>query len=137
MLLLLLEDDAERLARFHTACSRLSLEVRSWRSAVTLLDELDHHLPHADLISLDHDLLSEPGEPDLGDGLMVAKALAAHRPSCPVIIHTSNTLRGDWMEGELQLAGWKHRRILPIGDDWVEVDWYRAAKRLLKGNRQS
>ncbi|MBY0459940.1 MAG: hypothetical protein K2V38_21700 [Gemmataceae bacterium] len=113
------------------------MAVQLWRSAVTLLDELDRHLPHADLISLDHDLLSEPGEPDLGDGLMVAKALAAHRPRCPVIIHTSNTLRGDWMEGELQLARWKYRRILPTGDDWIEVDWYRAVKRLLKGNRPS
>ncbi len=113
------------------------MAVQLWRSAVTLLDELDRHLPHADLISLDHDLLSEPGEPDLGDGLMVAKALAAHRPRCPVIIHTSNTLRGDSMEGELQLAGWTYRRILPIGDDWIEVDWFRAAKRLLRGNRQS
>lgn len=136
MNLLLLEDDAERLTRFHAVIARLGVTSQVWRSALVMLAELDRHLPHADLISLDHDLLSEPDEPDLGDGLIVAKALAERTPSCPVILHTSNTVRGDWMEGELQLAGWRYRRILPLGDDWVEVDWYRAARRLLKGVRK-
>jgi CheY-like chemotaxis protein len=131
--LLLLEDDAERLARFHVVIARLGMTIHVWRSAYRLLAELDRHIPLTQLIALDHDLLSEPGEPDLGDGLMVAKALANRRASCPVIIHTSNTLRGDSMEGELQLAGWTYRRILPIGDDWIEVDWFRAARRLLRG----
>ena len=81
-------------------------------------------------------LLSEPGEPDLGDGVMVAKHIVSLSPPCPVLIHTSNTQRGDWMEGELQLAGWRYRRVLPIGDDWIEVDWYREAKRLLRRGKK-
>ena len=36
------------------------------------------------------------------------------------------------MEGELALAGWTYRRVVPIGDDWIEVDWYWAARRLLR-----
>jgi len=135
-LLLLLEDDAERVARFRPTAERLGLTIRLWRSAFVMLNELPHVLPEASIIALDHDLISEPGEPDLGDGVMVAKALADCSPCCPVIIHTSNTQRGDWMEGELQLARWTYHRILPIGDDWIEVDWYRAAKRLLRRNEK-
>lgn len=131
-MLLLLEDDAERTTRFRVAAARLRIELRVWRSAFEMLAELPAHLPRATLIGLDHDLISEPGEPDLGDGLMVARHLVTLAEKRPVIIHTSNTLRGDSMEGELQLAGWDYCRILPIGDDWIEVDWYRAAKRLLR-----
>jgi hypothetical protein len=131
-MLLLLEDDAERTVRFRAAAARLGIELRVWRSAFEMLNELPAHFPHATLIGLDHDLISEPGEPDLGDGLMVARHLVTLSERRPVVIHTSNTLRGDSMEGELQLAGWEYRLILPIGDDWVEVDWYRAAKRLLR-----
>lgn len=131
-MILLLEDDADRTVRFRTTASRLGVELKVWRSAFDILAELDAHFSHSTLIALDHDLLSEPGEPDLGDGLMVARHLVTLTDRRPVVIHTSNTLRGDSMEGELQLAGWDYRRILPIGDDWVEVDWYRAAKQLLR-----
>lgn len=131
-MLLLLEDDADRTARFRATAAQLRLDLRVWRSAFKMLNELPVHLPHATLIGLDHDLISEPGEPDLGDGLMVARYLVTLPERRPVIIHTSNTLRGDSMEGELQLAEWNYRRILPVGDDWIEVDWYRAAKRFLR-----
>lgn len=131
-MILLLEDDADRIARFRAATDRLKSDLRVWRSALELLAELGTHFPQADLIALDHDLISEPGEPDLGDGLMVARHLVTLPARRPVVIHTSNTLRGDSMEGELQLAGWDYLRVLPVGDDWIEVDWYRAVKRLLR-----
>lgn len=131
-MILLLEDDADRTVRFRATTARLGVELRVWRSAFEMLQELPAHLPRAALIGLDHDLISEPGEPDLGDGLMVARHLVTLPERRPVVIHTSNTLRGDSMEGELQLAGWDYRRILPIGDDWIEVDWYRAARRFLR-----
>lgn len=131
-MLLLLEDVADRTTRFRAAAARLGVELREWRSAFEMLAELPTHFPHATLIGLDHDLISEPGEPDLGDGLMLARHLVTLPERRPVVIHTSNTLRGDSMEGELQLGGWTYRRILPIGDDWIEVDWYRAARQLLR-----
>jgi hypothetical protein len=131
-MLLLLEDDADRTTRFRAAAAQLGIELRVWRSAFEMLAELPTHIPHATLIGLDHDLISAPGEPDLGDGLMLARYLVTLPERRPVVIHTSNTLRGDSMEGELQFAGWTYRRILPIGDDWVEVDWYRAARQLLR-----
>jgi hypothetical protein len=111
------------------------MEVRVWRSAFVMLAELGTHFPNSALLALDHDLISEPGEPDLGDGLMVARHVVTLPDPRPVLIHTSNTLRGDSMEGELQLAGWPYRRVLPVGDDWIEVDWLLAAKRLLRKRR--
>ena len=131
-MILLLEDDADRTTRFHAAAARLGIELVVWRSAFDMLAELPTCFPAATLIALDHDLISEPGEPDLGDGLMVARHLVTLPEPRSVVIHTSNTLRGDSMEGELQLAGWRYRRILPVGDDWIEVDWYRAVKHLLR-----
>ena len=133
--ILLLEDDPERLERFSKVATEISCRLIQWRSAFDFLADLDQTLPTADLISLDHDLLSINDEPDLGDGVLATKALAARTPCCPVIIHTSNGVRGDWMEGELQLSGWSYHRVAPIGDDWIEVDWRRSVTRLLRKNK--
>jgi hypothetical protein len=132
--ILMLEDDTERRDRFQSVVvSRLpDHRLLVWRSAVLMMAEAEAQLPDAALIALDHDLIEEAGQPDPGDGLQVAKWLAERPPICPVVIHTSNTRRGDAMEGELQLAGWAYRRILPLGDDWIEVDWYHAVRKLLR-----
>ena len=136
--ILLLEDNEERLDRFHkTVLAALpDLRLLTWRSARVMVVELEQYLSAARLISLDHDLEPLDDDPiDPGDGLDVAKWLAERPPACPVIIHTSNNIRGDSMEGELDLAGWMYRRIPPIGDDWIEVDWLRAARKLLRPGR--
>ena len=127
----MLEDDAERLARFWAVADRLGIEIIDWADAHETIAELSAHLASAALVSLDHDLMPLR-DIDPGDGLDVAKHLATLPPVCPVIVHTSNRVRGDVMEGELDLAGWKYRRVLPVGDDWIEVDWSRVVKRLLK-----
>ena len=36
------------------------------------------------------------------------------------------------MEGEFELAGWMYHRVAPIGDDWIEADWHRVVKRVLR-----
>jgi hypothetical protein len=130
----MLEDDAERLARFCPVVIRLGLELIVWRNAHRMLAEYQSFLPAAALISLDHDLEPED-ESDPGDGLDVAKHLSALGPSCPVIVHTSNGVRGDAMIGELELGGWTFRRVSPIGDDWIEVDWFAVARRALRRKR--
>jgi hypothetical protein len=133
-IVLMLEDDNDRLARFWAVADRLGIEIIDWADAREMIAELSEHLASAALISLDHDLMPihdiEPG-----DGLDVAKHLATLPPACPVIVHTSNRVRGDAMIGELELAGWKYHRVPPIGDDWIEVDWSRVVKRLLKARR--
>lgn len=130
----MLEDDAERLVRFRAAAMRLGVELVVWRDAHRMIAELAPLLPTAKLISLDHDLEPE-GYTDPGDGLDVAKHLANLPPACPVIIHTSNSVRGDAMAGEFELAGWRHHRVPPLGDDWIDVDWFRLVRRLLRAKR--
>jgi len=134
-MLLMLEDNAERIERF-TATLRLvdpALELRVWRNAWTMLREVEPLLPAAVLLCLDHDLDPDPGSTqDPGTGWDVAQRLASLPPACPVIIHTSNAERGTWMEGEFDLGGWKFHRIAPLGDNWIEQDWGRLVRRLLK-----
>ena len=92
-MILMLEDDADRIRRF-TAAPRaidpkLLLMVR--RDAYRMSREVGDHLPAALPIAPDHDLEPRPDEPsDLGDGLVGAKALASYPRPCPVIIHSSN-----------------------------------------------
>jgi hypothetical protein len=131
---LMLEDNAERLERFRLSAAKLGVDLISWPNAHLMIAEMGQFLHTAALISLDHDL--EPSGPrDPGDGLDVARYLASLPPACPVIIHTSNGSRGDAMAGELELAGWKHHRVAPLGEDWIELDWRRVTKRLLKASR--
>ncbi len=128
---LMLEDDPERVERFRAVAVRLGVELVIWRDARRMIAEVREFLPSARLISLDHDLEPE-SETDPGDGLDVAKHLANVAPGCPVVIHTSNGARGDAMEGEFELAGWVYHRVMPLGDDWIEVDWYTVARRALR-----
>jgi hypothetical protein len=134
-MLLMLEDNAERVQRFRAALQQIdpALELRLWRSAWVMLREMPALLPAARLISLDHDLDPEEGDPsDPGTGWDVTKVLAELPPTCPVIIHTSNGERATWMMGELELGGWEFHRLPPLGDDWIERDWRRLVRRLLK-----
>ena len=136
-MLLMLEDEAERLDRFKAVLHHLDPEMplRVWRDAHAMIQESGPLLPYAKLLSLDHDLLAEPGEPDLGDGYQVTQWLVTQPVVRPVIIHTSNGERATWMQGAFDLAGWAHWRVLPFGDDWVELDWRLVVRRLLKKTR--
>jgi hypothetical protein len=132
--LLLLEDNAERLDRFAAVVRSLDpeLPVHVWRDAHAMIREAGPLLPAAALLSLDHDLEPEPGGPDPGDGYLVALWLTGQPVVRPVIVHSSNSERSAWMAGAFDLAGWRHWRVAPLGDDWVESDWRRVARRLLR-----
>lgn len=133
-MILILEDDADRVRRFHSAASIITpdLPLRVWRSTHAMVDDLPECLEHATLITLDHDLTPWPHDADdPGTGYDVVQLLEQLIPCCPVIIHTSNAERGTWMEGGLSRAGWIYKRVLPVGDDWIETTWTHAAKRLL------
>jgi hypothetical protein len=133
--ILMLEDDADRIRRFTAALRDIThgLQLLVWRDAYRMSCEVDPYLPSARLISLDHDLEPEPGDPlDLGDGMVVAKTLALHPQPCPVIIHSSNGTRSDWMAGEFELAGWSYRRVAPIGEMWIEEYWRVVVRDLLR-----
>ena len=107
-MILMLEDDPDRLRRFAAVVRSIDpgLPLVTWRSAHRMIAEVAPLLPRARLISLDHDLEPEPGAPDPGDGYMVAKWLTAQGIIRPVIVHSSNGERSSWMAGEFDLAGW-------------------------------
>jgi hypothetical protein len=135
----MLEDNAERLERFATVVRAIdsTLPLRVWRDAHAMVREAGPLLPSAMLLSLDHDLEPEPGASDPGDGYIVAKWLVSQPIVRPVIVHSSNGERSSWMAGEFDLAGWRHWRVAPIGDDWVESDWCRVVRRLLHRARRA
>ena len=124
-MLLMLEDNAERLERFAATLRAIDAEVplKVWRDAHAMIREVGPLLQAAKLICLDHDLESEPGAPDPGDGLEVVKFLVSQPVVRPVIVHSSNSERTCWMAGEFDLAGWTHWRVAPLGEDWIESDW--------------
>ena len=130
----MLEDDAERLQRFTTVLRSLepALAFHVWRNAYAMIREASPFLPTTTLISLDHDLEPEPGGTDPGDGYMVVQWLVSQPVIRPVIVHTSNSERSSWMAGAFDLEGWRHYRVAPLGDDWIESDWRRVVRRLLK-----
>lgn len=137
--MLLLEDNAERLERFTAVLRALdpALPLREWRDAHAMMREAGPLLASAALISLDHDLEAEPGGPDPGDGYLVARWLVSQPVARPVIVHTSNGERASWMAGAFDLAGWRHYRVAPLGDDWIESDWRRVVRRLLNRARRT
>ena len=132
--ILILEDDFTRIERFKVVLNSIGtgFGLKVWRNAKKMISELDRYIQMSVLISLDHDLNPvKPGGSDPGDGLDVARFLASRTPVCPVIIHSSNISRSEMMMGELELAGWKVKRVGPIGDDWIEIDWASLAKQLI------
>jgi hypothetical protein len=137
--LLMLEDNGERLERFAAVLRAIdpTLVLRVWSDAHAMIREAGPLLPAATLISLDHDLEAEPGSPDPGDGYLVVKWLVSQPIVRPVIIHSSNGERSSWMGGEFDLAGWRHWRVAPLGDDWIETDWRRVVCRLLNKARRT
>ncbi len=138
-MLLMLEDTMERLERFAVVLQGIdpTLSLRVWRDAHVMIREAGPLLESSLLISLDHDLEGEPGGSDPGDGYMVAKWLVSQQVVRPVIFHSSNAERSSWMAGEFDLAGWRHWRVAPLGDDWIELDWRRIVCRLLKKSKSN
>jgi hypothetical protein len=88
-MLLMLEDNAERVQRFNEALRAIApaLPLMVWRDARAMVREAGRYLPAARLISLDHDLELLDGGPDPGDGLEVVKFLVAQ----PLVLPSSST----------------------------------------------
>lgn len=137
-LLLVLDDDRERLRGFDAIAARLGSgwAVKSWRDAPGMLAEIDRHLAEARLISLDHDLYRDsPSDPDPGTGRLVAEHLAKCKPACPVIVHTTNTDAAWGMRNVLSARGWRVELVHHLGQPaWIEELWLPAAKRLVSAS---
>jgi ADP-ribosylglycohydrolase len=132
--ILILEDNGDRIAGFKVAVAKLGndFDLKIWRDAPSMIAECEAFFPAAALISLDHDLDPQSGTTaDPGTGLEVAKFLAACRPVCPLIIHSTNADRAYSMHNELRFADWIAERVGPIGTDWIETLWLSKAREYL------
>ena len=134
----ILEDSAERQQAMQAALADALPDATCvfFDSAHAIIKWLKTNLGSVSLISLDHDLdfLTGPEGKliDPGDGRDVARTLAAQKPCCPVIVHTSNSVAASSMMFTLQDAGWQAERVLPEADlTWVEDRWKPTVLRLL------
>lgn len=131
--LLLLEDNAERIAQFRAAMVEAfpNWQVQVWDNAPEMLVNCEACLDETRLISLDHDLnpLGTSGEP--GCGRDASKFLAGHLPFAPVIIHSTNADAAWSMHNDLRFARWRVSRVGPIGEEWVNRLWLPKASELV------
>jgi len=137
MRMLVLEDDRDRrvamLGRVAERFPFVRVDFYETASEIIAAFEADS-LADVALIALDHDLEFVRGLGgnlvDPGDGRDVANWLAEHgEPSCPVVVHTTNTQAGDQMMATLGEAGWGATRVVPHGDlAWIDSDWFPAVR---------
>ena len=130
-IILILEDDPARVARFEAALGD-AWQVIHRPNVTEMIGVTKKSLASADILSLDHDLY-DAAHPDVdpGDGLEFVRWLVDQKPARPVIVHSSNTIRAKIMIGDLDLAKWTAKLIMPISDDWVENDWRNMVDRLV------
>lgn len=133
-LLMMLEDDHDRIRRFRAIVARRhpNAVLRIARTAPDFISEFRSIPGIPDLICLDHDLFTDsPDDPDPGDGRDVSNFLITQEPKCPALIHSTNSHAADSMMFSMRDAGWTVDRISPIGDDWIESYWYPVAKEMI------
>jgi CheY-like chemotaxis protein len=102
-------------------------------------DYLRANLASTLVISLDHDLELKAAIDgklqDPGSGREVADFLAMQTPSCPVIIHSTNTAAGDGMQFVLEESKWETHRVHPYGDlEWIPSKWLRTLRDAVVAN---
>lgn len=138
MKIVILEDNAERQKRMHSCLKDRfhQYETCFFDEAPAMIEFLEEHLGETIAMSLDHDLEMKPGSLgtwiDPGTGRDVADFLAQQTPTCPVVIHTTNSSAAVGMEMALHDSEWKTRRVIPFDDlSWIETDWFRALRRAI------
>ena len=129
----ILEDDNGRteLMRQDIAERLTNCDCMTFDNAPDMIAWLKDSLEQVVIISLDHDLESTRGRDgnifEAGTGRDVVDFLESKEPVCPVIIHTANNFGGDGMMYALKDAGWKAKRIVPLGDlSWIEDEWIQV-----------
>ena len=131
-LVIMLEDDRDRIDRFSAILADRAT-LLSWRTADAFIDAYSHLSQIPQLIALDHDLfVDSDADPDPGDGRDVAAYLATQDPIAAVLIHSTNWIAAESMLYTLRDAGWNVDRIAPIGEDWIESDWFPIVKAMFR-----
>jgi len=133
---LILEDNVNRTESFYEAASLSDskVDVKVWRIAQQMIEELPNYINKASLISLDHDLYRHTDDdPEPGTGREVANYLSTLVPSCPVIIHSTNTDAAWGMHNELTYAGWRAEIIHHLDEpNWIQTRWFLLANELTR-----
>jgi len=132
---LILEDNSGRTEAFYEAANHGERQhtLRVWRIASQMINELPSYLDQATLISLDHDLYKQyDNDPEPGCGRDVANYLAEQAPSCPIVIHSTNTDAAWGMYNELTSTGWKVEIIHHLDEPrWIQIRWLELAQKLI------
>lgn len=114
--LIMLEDDLERIERFHSILARYhpNAVLKIFRNVPAFIAAFSTLDSTPDLICLDHDLFPiAPDEPDPGDGRDASAFLISQSIRCPVLIHSSNSMAADsmfvfdargWLESESDIT---------------------------------
>jgi len=101
-----------------------------------MLDWLKVNLDQIKLICLDHDLGSDRVikgiKADPGTGRDIVSFLETRKPTCPVIIHTTNSFGRDAMKFALQDAGWNTTVVFPSAEiSWIQTVWLKIVQQHL------
>ena len=134
----ILEDDSGRIAAMRTCLAGAwpGVEPVFFGHAQEMIVWLGSNLGNVVLISLDHDLplRSQHGaKTDCGTGRQVADYLASVPPTCPVIVHSSNTSYAPGIYFALQVAGWPCSRVYPCDEHaWIVDSWGEEVRRYVR-----
>lgn len=129
-----LEDDPRRIALIHEAVrnSLHDFTLKVFYSAPKMIEWLSTNFNQVGLISLDYDLDSSISEdPSCGTGGDVAAYLEKSSFRTPVLIHSSNPLRGPAIHMQLFFSGFTTVRLAPFCDS---ATWARDVRSLLELN---
>jgi CheY-like chemotaxis protein len=138
--IVILEDDPARTTEMTAVLQELlpAASTVFFEDAGVMHTWLAEHLGEVNLISLDHDLPIRRDEDnrliDCGTGRQVADWLAARKPVCPVIVHSSNELCAAGMMFALRDGSWRCRRVYPRDDvEWIGREWAEMVRECLVG----
>ena len=114
----------------------LNYDIVFFDNTPEMLDWLNDNLNQVRLICLDHDLgpnrmingvMSDPGT-----GRDIVGYLETQKPTCPIIIHTTNSFGRDAMKFALQDAGWDTTVVLPSAEtSWIQNSWFKEVEKIL------
>lgn len=137
MQIVILEDNADRCRVMRDCINDRfpQYPVLCFRSASAMTEYLERSLDRVIAISLDHDLEPETldsDEADPGTGRDVANFLATRPPTCPIVIHTTNTFGALGMKDVLEQAGWQTYPVSPFDDTaWIAQVWFPTMRRAI------
>jgi hypothetical protein len=140
----LLEDDERRTEAMATELQERFPDAATvfFDNAPDMVEWLRDNLPAVRLLCLDHDLgptRQRDGKLfDPGIGRDVVDFLTTQQPSCPVLIHSTNTRAVSGMLFALEEAGWSASDLTPFDDlAWVKLLWSERVAALLSESQAS